>query len=337
VVVATNAFGMGVDKAEVRTVAHWALPTSLEAYYQEAGRGGRDGLPARALLLGARMDLGRLIRFIKERETSVEAVKSYVARLRRGAEAGPQGEVATVGHGELGERDRVLLSIAERAGAVELEPAGADGLYVHLTGRGSPRRAQAAIQAARNRGWDSYRSIERYMTSGETCRRRQILDHFGDDEPTRPTGRCCDVCDPDEALVRAVTAPVAAARRGRSGGGRAGAGDASEREDLSPVDEQRFERLRAWRYERAEGKPAYTVAANAVLEDVLRATPSSVESLLEIRGIGPAFCEKHGESLLTELAAIEGQVGAAGASDRGSPDGARGEGAAPLASGAAPT
>ncbi len=345
VVVATNAFGMGVDKADVRTVAHWALPTSLEAYYQEAGRGGRDGLPARALLLGARMDLGRLIRFIKERETSVEAVKSYVARLRRGAEAGPQGEVATVGHGELGERDRVLLSIAERAGAVELEPAGADGLYVHLTGRGSPRRAQAAIQAARNRGWESYRSIERYMTSGETCRRRQILDHFGDDEPTRPTGRCCDVCQPDEALVRAVTAPVATARRGRSGaatgtGARSG-GATRERDDLPPVDEQRFERLRAWRYERAEGKPAYTVAANAVLEDVLRATPGSVESLLQIRGIGPAFCEKHGESLLAELAAIEAQVGgtedAVAAANPATPDQAPGEAAAPLASGAAPT
>jgi ATP-dependent DNA helicase RecQ len=324
VVVATNAFGMGVDKADVRTVAHWALPTSLEAYYQEAGRGGRDGAPARALLLGARMDLGRLIRFIKERETSVEDVKRFVERLRRGAERGSTGEVATVGHGELGERERVLLSIAERAGAVELEPAGADGLYVHLTGRGSPRKALAAIKAARNRSWEAYRSIERYMSSGETCRRRQILAHFGDREPGCPTGRCCDVCEADEALIAAMNAPLSAGsgRRSRARRGeRPGAGnarrEAPEREPLSPADQERFERLRAWRYERAEGKPAYTVAANAVLEDVLRAQPHNVEALLEIRGIGPAFCEKHGESLLAELAAIES--------------------AAPLASPAAPT
>ncbi|HEY2180088.1 MAG TPA: RecQ family ATP-dependent DNA helicase [Solirubrobacteraceae bacterium] len=300
VVVATNAFGMGVDKANVRTVAHWALPTSLEAYYQEAGRGGRDGVQARALLLGARMDLGRLIRFIKERETSVEQVKSYVARLRRGAEPTADGEVATVGHGELGERDRVLLSIAERAGAVALEPAGAEGLRVLLTGRGSPRKAAEAIRASRNRGWDSYRSIERYMTAGETCRRRQLLDHFGDDEPGRPSGRCCDVCAPDEALQRALAAPVAArGRRQRRAGG------ADDAPSGPPVDERSFEVLRAWRYERADGKPAFTVAANTVLEDVLRATPRSVEELLEIRGIGPAFCEKHGQSLLATLAEMD--------------------------------
>ena len=309
VVVATNAFGMGVDKAGVRTVAHWALPTSLEAYYQEAGRGGRDGEPARALLLGARMDLGRLIRFIKERETSVEAVKSYVARLRRGAESTPDGLVAIVGHGELGERDRVLLSIAERAGAVELEPAGADGLAVKLTGQGSPRKAAAAIQASRNRGWDAYRSIEQYMTSGAKCRRRQILDHFGDDEPGRPTVRCCDVCEADAALVAAVEAPIKASRgrsgaRGGASGGRGSRGADAAEPSGPPVDEQQFERLREWRFERAEGKPAYTVASNAVLEDVLRASPQSTAALLEIRGIGPSFCEKHGESLLELLASL---------------------------------
>jgi ATP-dependent DNA helicase RecQ len=307
VVVATNAFGMGVDKAQVRTVAHWALPTSLEAYYQEAGRGGRDGLPARALLLAARMDLGRLIRFIKERETSVQDVKSYVARLRRGAD----DDVATVGHRELGERDRVLLSIAERAGAVELEPAGHDGLLVRLTGRGSPRKANDAIRAAKNRGWDSYRSIEQYMSSEQKCRRRQILDHFGDREQGRPSGRCCDVCDRDAALEQAVRAPIKASRAGsrRTGaGGTRAAGHAAGAADEPagpPVDEQHFERLRAWRFQRAEGKPAYTVAANAVLEEVLRGGPQSVEELLDVRGIGPAFCEKHGESLLAELATLD--------------------------------
>jgi superfamily II DNA helicase RecQ len=254
------------------------------------------------------MDLGRLIRFINERETNVADVKGYVGALRRRSVEG----VVAIGHGSLSERERVLLSIAERAGAVELAPGGRDGLLVTVTGRGSPRAAYMAIKAARDRGWESYRSIERFITGSDRCRRRQILDHFGDSQPGRPTGRCCDVCDPDETLQRALAAKVPGASSGRGRrAGRSGAGRVREVEPIAdphaagppcaPVDEGEFERLRRWRWERAEGKPAYTVAANAVLEAVLRRRPGGVEELMEIRGIGPAFCEKHGRSLLAEL------------------------------------
>jgi ATP-dependent DNA helicase RecQ len=313
VVVATNAFGMGVDKADVRTVVHWALPTSLEAYYQEAGRGGRDGRPGRALLLASRMDLGRLIRFIKERDTSVEDVKRHVGSLRTRAVDG----VAAIGHGELGERERVLLSIAERAGAVELAPGGPEGLLVRLTGEGSPRKAYEAIKAARDRGWESYRSIERYSSSADRCRRRQILDHFGDREPCAPVVRCCDVCEADPELVAASRTALSRTRKPRdvrAGAGRAGraaglgagtpGADASEEAELDPVDEGEFEKLKAWRLGRSEGKPAFTVAANTTLEGVLRARPASLDELIDVKGIGPAFRERHGESLLRALAEL---------------------------------
>jgi ATP-dependent DNA helicase RecQ len=297
VVVATNAFGMGVDKADVRTVAHWAIPTSLEAYYQEAGRGGRDGLPASALLLAARYDLGRLIRFNNERDTTVQDVKRFVAQLRGGSEDG----IAEVGHGELGERERLLLSIAERAGATVLEPGAGGTLRVQLTGRGSPRAAYEAIKAAKDRGWDAYRAIERFISNGTVCRRRQILDHFGDSASGMPEGRCCDVCETDAELVAASLRTVEGARKVRTGR-TGGTGDsAREQVPLDPVEQARFERLKAWRWERAEGKPAYTVAANAALEGVLRAMPSDLDELIEVRGIGPSFCERHGESLLAVL------------------------------------
>jgi ATP-dependent DNA helicase RecQ len=193
--------------------------------------------------------------------------------------------------------------VAERAGAVELSPAGHDGLLVRLTGNGSPRMAQTAIQASRNRGWEAYRSIERFSADGQTCRRRQILDHFGDRAQGAPTGRCCDVCDPDTALEQVLRAPPPTTRRRRAAGGGRERPVLPVDEELEPVDERQFEELRAWRMERAEGKPAFTVAADTVLRALLRERPRNLVELVEIKGIGPAFCEKHGESLLELLGA----------------------------------
>jgi ATP-dependent DNA helicase RecQ len=274
VVVATNAFGMGVDKADVRSVWHVALPSSLEAYYQEAGRAGRDGAPAKAVLLASRADLGRLVRFIREAEVTVDQVVRLVGR----------GE-SQVGAGD--DRERILLAVAERAGAVELSPGQGGSVHVKPTGRVDRGRVSQLCRAATDRRWQSYRSIEHYAATGDRCRRRQLLDHFGDSEPGRPLGRCCDVHDPPTWLP-----PISAKPK-----------KLAPVEDGPPVSDDELAPLKAWRRERAEGKPAYTVATDATLREVVRRKPRTEQELLQIKGIGASFVSKHADSLLELLEA----------------------------------
>jgi ATP-dependent DNA helicase RecQ len=290
VVVATNAFGMGVDKADVRSVWHWALPGSLEAYYQEAGRAGRDGAPARAVLLASRSDLGRLVRFIREAEVTVEQVVALVERLRaRGAgDGGVELDASD-------DRDRIALAVAERAGAVTLSPGAGGRVRVSLDGGGVDRgRIAGLCRAATDRRWQSYRSIERFATAEAACRRRQLLDHFGDSAPGSPDGRCCDVDDPVDWLPAIDVAAVGGRSARRSGASAAP-------EDGPPVSDAELAPLKAWRRERADGKPAYTVATDATLRAILRSRPTSADELLGIKGIGPSFVDKHAESLLERL------------------------------------
>jgi ATP-dependent DNA helicase RecQ len=300
VMIATNAFGMGVDfPFGVRSVWHWALPASVEAYYQEAGRAGRDGLPARAVMLAMRGDLGRLVKFIQDAELRPEHVAAAVARLPAVAD----GEVAIIEPRAQRDRDRVALAVAERCGAIALQPAPGGRVAVSLAGPLDMARAARECQVARNRRWEAYHALKAFASEDDRCRRRRLLEHFGDPTPPAPSGRCCDVCDRLDWLQVAEHAPARRARRGGARGARARA-DGAPSTDGPPVDEAALERLRRWRTGRADGKPAYTVATNAVLEELLRRRPVDQAQLLAIHGIGPSFVAKHGESVLAELGAI---------------------------------
>ncbi len=152
-------------------------------------------------------------------------------------------------------------------------------------------RVAQLCRAATDRRWQSYRSIEAYAREGDRCRRRQLLDHFGDDAPVAPLGRCCDVHDPVDWLPPITVS----SKRGR-------ASAAAAAEEGPPVSDAELAPLKEWRRERAEGKPAYTVATDATLREIVRRKPASASELLQIRGIGPSFIDKHADSLLELLA-----------------------------------
>ncbi|HSO97805.1 MAG TPA: RecQ family ATP-dependent DNA helicase, partial [Solirubrobacteraceae bacterium] len=290
VVVATNAFGMGVDKADVRAVIHWAIPKSVEAYYQEVGRAGRDGAPARGILLSSRVDLGRLINFIKHDAVEAGDVFAFLRRLQP-----PGASRSMIIDGLASDRDRVCLGVAERAGLCRLEPARGGQLSVTLLDDDGSRRVSAICAEARERAWRAYRAVEAFASASGACRRRTLLDHFGDPRPGAPEARCCDVCDPAGTGLP-DPASLTPSRRARTT--RGGAAQEPERAAIDPADEPLLDALRQWRVCAAAGKPAYTVAHNRTLEAIATTRPGSLPELAQIKGVGPSFVERHGEQVL---------------------------------------
>jgi ATP-dependent DNA helicase RecQ len=322
VVVATVAFGMGIDRSNVRYVIHTGMPKSLEHYQQEAGRAGRDGLEAECLLLvsgadyglwksvmsadggepppGALRKLGEMYAFCQQAVCRHRALVTYFGQPyeRQGCGACDVCLGETVqGVDTSGVAARILEAVGElrgRFGAAHV----ADVLAGAGTGRiGQLRHDRLAAYGtlrgetkSRVRGW-----IDQLLAHG-------LLARTDDEYPTVTLTEHGRAVLRGEGQAPALTSAGAVRATAADAGPSAGSSTAGAPADLGPdgYDRVLFEALRVLRRTIAEerGVPPYLVFSDASLRDMARLRPRTRDGLLEVKGVGAWKCETFGDRFL---------------------------------------